>query len=432
MNGTKRTLALSLCVFSYLGAATPINQPPQIHPSDPHRLSIGNSTFTVAGYYPSLGAFTADSDDHTLYQRMIDTLASNGINFFRITLTMGQPYGTSPNPYLRTGPGQATDGGPKFDLNRFDQSFFDYWRNIVEYARARGVVVQIAMLDGWHALGDVVEDNGPGRRWGVVYDYYYATNNVNGLAVFNTNDYFNTQNAVYGYQQALLRKIVDTLGDLPNIVWEVANESGRPDWELPLADVVTSHERSRNFPVHLVMPRDLPGHQFVAGHCDNGAVSTHNDLVAAFGQNRVQISDNDCIGADTADVRRYKAWAALTAGAQINFFHFDLTLPSVLASADAREGMRYIGLQQKFVQDLGIDLAGMHPADNEVTYGWALGRTGSEYIIYMSGGWTSIPSIPSASRAVWFNTRDGSSFSAGAGPYFVAPDGYDWILYVKR
>ena len=34
----------------------------------------------------------------------------------------------SPHPWLRTGPGKATDDGLKFDLAKFDQSFFDRLR----------------------------------------------------------------------------------------------------------------------------------------------------------------------------------------------------------------------------------------------------------------------------------------------------------------
>ena len=34
----------------------------------------------------------------------------------------------SPQPWQRTGPGKATDGGLKFDLTRFDQGYFDRLR----------------------------------------------------------------------------------------------------------------------------------------------------------------------------------------------------------------------------------------------------------------------------------------------------------------
>jgi hypothetical protein len=409
------------------------DQTPKIHPFDPHRLAIGGATWTLAGYYPSVGAFTTDRDDYTLYQRMIDAMADRGINYFRIAMTMGQPYGNSMNPYLRTGPGHAQDGRPKFDLTQFDQSYFDYWRRVVEHARNRGVVIQICMFDSWHARDEVVESNGESLIWGLKYDYYFHANNVNGLHVSRTTDLYDPGNTVFEYQQALIRKMIDTLGDLPNIVWEIANESGQTPWEILHADYVTSYERSRQFHQHLVMPRDLPGHQYVPGQCDNTPSVVHAELVNAFAQNRVLISDNDCTDAGSPNIRRGKAWAALTAGAQINLFHFELTSDEVLASQDAVDGMRYVGFQRKFVSDLGIDLAGMRPYDNEVSNGWALGNYGSEYIVYLpNGGSTSIYSLASTSRAVWFDPRSGISFNAGPGTNFTAPDTNDWVLYVRR
>jgi hypothetical protein len=202
----------------------------------------------LAGYYPSIGAFNTDTDDRTLYRRMIDAMADRGINYFRIAMSMGQPYANSMNPYLRTGPGMANDGRPKFDLTQFDQSYFDYWRSVVEYARQRGVVAQVCMLDSWHARDEIVERNGSDiTTWGLRYDYYFHSNNVNDLRVFRTDDLYDPDNPVSAYRQALIRKIVDTLGDLPNIVWEIANESGRTSWEVLNADFVTAHERSRQF-----------------------------------------------------------------------------------------------------------------------------------------------------------------------------------------
>ena len=415
-------------------SASSVSEPPKISAADGHRLSIGSATFTLAGYYPSIGAFTTDRNDYTLYQRMIDAMAARGINYFRIAMNMGQPYGNAINPYLRTGPGLATDGRPKFDLAQFDQSYFDYWRRVVTYARDRGVVVQLCMLDSWHSRDDIVEVNlGDLFTWGLRFDYYFPANNINGLNVAQPGSMFDLSNPVNTYQQALMRKIVDTLGDLPNIVWEIANESGQTAWEIHQADYVTAYERSRQLKQHLVMPRDLPGHQYVPGQCDNSPANTHADLVQAFAQNRVLISDNDCTDAGTPEIRRQKAWAALTAGAQVDVFHFELTSDEVLASQDATSGMRYVGLQRKFVSDLGLDLAGMRPWDGEVSNGWALGRYGQEYIVYLPhGGTTSVYSLASTSRAIWFNPRDGSSGPAGAGTTLTAPDNNDWVLYVHR
>ncbi len=106
---------------------------PRIHPLDPHRFEQNGTVWYPVGYYPSIGALTADQNDYTsYYMTLIDTLASHNINYFRNVFTMGQQFGDTTIPYQRTGPGNAADGRPKYDLAQFDQNHFDYWFAIVE------------------------------------------------------------------------------------------------------------------------------------------------------------------------------------------------------------------------------------------------------------------------------------------------------------
>ena len=44
----------------------------------------------------------------------------------------------TPQPWPRTGPGDATDGKPRFDLDQFDPAFFDRLRDRVVDGRRRG------------------------------------------------------------------------------------------------------------------------------------------------------------------------------------------------------------------------------------------------------------------------------------------------------
>ena len=53
-----------------------------------------------------------------------------------------------PFPWRRSGPGQATDGGPKFDLTKFDQSFFDRLRKRVQALRKAGIYVGVYPFTG--------------------------------------------------------------------------------------------------------------------------------------------------------------------------------------------------------------------------------------------------------------------------------------------
>src|SRR5215831_16346115 len=47
--------------------------------------------------------------------------------FSNLPVTAAHPpdFIVSPNPWMRTGPGLATDGGPKFDLRKFESVYFD-------------------------------------------------------------------------------------------------------------------------------------------------------------------------------------------------------------------------------------------------------------------------------------------------------------------
>ena len=49
-------------------------------------------------------------------------------------------------PFARTGPGQAFDGKPKFDVTQFNQAYFDRLRQRVEAAQERGCYVAVMLF----------------------------------------------------------------------------------------------------------------------------------------------------------------------------------------------------------------------------------------------------------------------------------------------
>src|SRR6202042_2564355 len=54
----------------------------------------------------------------------------------------------SPQPWQRTGPGKATDGGLKFDLTRFDQAYFDRLRSRTQALNEAGIYAGIYLFTG--------------------------------------------------------------------------------------------------------------------------------------------------------------------------------------------------------------------------------------------------------------------------------------------
>ena len=174
----------------------------------------------------------------------------------------------SPQPWARTGPGTAGDGKPRFDLDRFDDEFFNRLRERVATAGEAGFYVGVMLFDGWALHLSPPPDHVEGHPW-------HLANNVNGIAAASINDLqvLPLDPRIAALQEAYMRKVVDTLHDLPNVLWEVANESSgdgsvtqefadflgmdeapvwgdSTDWQYWVIDVVKRHETERGYDVH--------------------------------------------------------------------------------------------------------------------------------------------------------------------------------------
>jgi hypothetical protein len=126
----------------------------------------------------------------------------------------------APQPWARTGPGEAKDGKPKFDLTRLDDAFFDRLRERVVAAGNRGIYVDVLLFDGFGIHLSPAPDNVEGHP-------FHADNNVNGVSIRSILDYqvLPLDPRVQELQDAYIRRVVDTVHDLPNVLYEVANES---------------------------------------------------------------------------------------------------------------------------------------------------------------------------------------------------------------
>jgi len=126
----------------------------------------------------------------------------------------------TPQPWPRTGPGKAKDGKPKFDLSVFDPAYFERLRDYVVAAGNEGIYVSVMLFEGFALHLSLAPDNVEGHP-------FYAANNVNEIGITSINDYqvLPLDARVQALQEAYIRKVVDTVQDLPNVLYEVANES---------------------------------------------------------------------------------------------------------------------------------------------------------------------------------------------------------------
>jgi hypothetical protein len=212
--------------------------------------------------------------DYDAYLAFLEEHGHNFIRLWRWEQFRSQAAGggfhlcMSPQPWPRTGQGAANDGKPRFDLDSFDSAFFSRLRERVRAAGERGIYVGVMLFEGWALHLSPAPDNVEGHP-------FHAANNVNGVGIRSILDYqtLPLDARVLELQQAYIRKMVDTVHDLPNVLWEVANESSgggtvdagfarmlgleqppewgdSTEWQYWVISVVKSHEKERGYDPH--------------------------------------------------------------------------------------------------------------------------------------------------------------------------------------
>lgn len=223
------------------------------------------------------GEACSDTPERMDFDAYLDFLEERGHNFIRLwrweqfrsyTAVADYHLCMSPQPWARTGPGEASDGKPKFDLHRFDDEYVRRLRDRVIAAGERGMYVAVMLFEGWGLHLSTVPLNVEGHP-------FHATNNVNGVGIGSILDYqvLPLAASVQGLQEAYVRHVIDTLHDRPNVLWEVANESSgggevdlefatflgldhapewgdSTDWQYWVIDTVKRYEEQMGYPPH--------------------------------------------------------------------------------------------------------------------------------------------------------------------------------------
>jgi hypothetical protein len=164
--------------------------------------------------------------DYDAYLRFLTERGHNYIRLWRWEHVRSQAaagnfhLNMSRQPWVRTGPELAKDGKPRFDLERMDQGYFERLRDRVVKAGDAGIYVGVLLFDGWALHLSPPPDHIEGHP-------FHALNNSNGISATSIDDLqvLPLDPRVQEIQETYIRKVVDTLHDLPNVLWEVANES---------------------------------------------------------------------------------------------------------------------------------------------------------------------------------------------------------------
>jgi hypothetical protein len=207
------------------------------------------------------------------FDEYLDFMVSHGHNFMRLWMFEHPKFASwtpvpilfDPVPWARTGPGVAADGKPKFNLEAWDEEYFKRLRERTAKAGRRGIYASVMLFQGW-SLHKTRADYGD--PW--PYHPFNAANNVNAIDVpFTRTDddehpcLHSTLNAdVLAKQEAYVRKVIETVNDLDNVLYEIINEGGATQWQYHFIDFIHRVEQSmpKQHPVgmtHRISPKQF-------------------------------------------------------------------------------------------------------------------------------------------------------------------------------
>jgi hypothetical protein len=179
------------------------------------------------------------------YRAYLDFLHAQNHNFIRfwaresIRASSGAPSDRSPLPWKRVGPELANDGGPKFNLREFNPIFFDRLRARVIEAGEQGIYVSVMLFSRYfdwptHPLNSRNNTNG-------IDGDLNGDNDGREIHTFAVP-------AVIELQKSYVRKVIDTVNDLDNVLYEIGNElrGDTVEWQYEMINFI--HDYERNLP----------------------------------------------------------------------------------------------------------------------------------------------------------------------------------------
>jgi uncharacterized protein DUF6298/collagenase-like protein with putative collagen-binding domain len=355
----------------------------------------------------------------------------------------------APMPYLRSGPGTARDGKPKFNVAQFNPAYFARMRQRVLDAGQRGIYVAIMLFDGWS-----IEDKGiVGNPW--LGHPFQRDNNSNGIDGDPNYDGQGLEThtlqipAIVALQEAYVRQVVDAVNDLDNVLYEISNESrpgtGAETWENHMIAYVKQYEGGKPKQHPVGMTSLFPGGNnadLFASAADwispNGAMS---NPPAADGR-KVILNDSDHLCGTCFE--EPWVWESLTRGLNpIYMDPYDGAFPTLTQYNVGDPALALVRRNLGYARTYAtrMNLAAMRPRGDLASSGYCLANPiaqGAEYLVYLPTGGSvtvNLSGTPGELTVEWFNPSTGQAtaggtITGGASRSFTAPFNGDAVLYL--
>lgn len=452
----------------------------RVHPRNPRYFTVDGKTaiyLTGSHTWANLqdGGYRGVTEDFD-YLRYLDFLEEYHHNFIRLWTWEHTSYSHghlqrirwNPTCFLRTGPGNAQDGYPRYDLNTVNQEYLDRLRNRVAIAQQRGIYVAVMLFQGFSISQKTNKPVDPSRGNPWTGHPFHRDNNINGIDGDTNGDEKGHEihtmaiPAVTRIQEAYVRRVIDAINDLDNVIWEIGNElhGSSTEWQYHIIRLIREYERDKpkQHPIWMTFQWDAIDRGTNANLFNSpaDAVSPAVESQADYkfdpppaDGSKVIISDTDHlwgIGGSEAWL-----WKSFCRGLNPIFMDpyddvGDSPLPRGIIDGRKKPSKweslrRAMGDTRRYAERM--DLAAMTPQGDLSSTGYCLANPGVEYLVFSPDGKPFTLDLSSASGRLlveWFDVTASEPSKAGSitagkkSQRFTPPRSFprDAVLYLSR
>lgn len=454
---------IKIFLLAFLLSATDLlfAQPIRLHPENPHYFLYKTKPLVLITSGEHYGAVLNSAFDYSTY---LDILQKNGFNLTRAFVgsycegsyldfaptlkatdddnqnSLAPRYGKLIAPWARSNETGYTNGGNKFDLAKWDDSYFKRLKDFCSLAAKKNIIVELVMFSANY--GPATWLNSP----------LNAKNNVNDTETVAYNETHLLKNEkLITRQKEMVRKIVTELNSFDNIYFEICNEpywiKGIPEVEasikvqqfLPEIDewqqVISNEikEAEKTLPKKHLIAQNYANTYYKIEKMDNN-VSILNfhyayppKTVTDNYQLNKPLSFDETADGQNAPDRRREAWAFLLAGGAVydnldwSFTHDDPTglgrniLGKRQSGKEVREQLSILAKtinRFNFIKSKPIDGSYRNSLPDDISF-HGLIIEGKDYLVYfiknksLNNAQWSIPLVKGNYELKWSDPIDG-------------------------
>jgi hypothetical protein len=252
----RKTCWLFSIIFSLNSYGQSFNGTLRLNPENPRYFTdnSGKSIYLTGSHtWANFQEAGLVSDSLFEWKKYLEMMKANKHNFMKLWVWEQAKLGSwsskeivfSPMPYQQI----LQNGKVKYDLSKWNQAYFNRLRQRVIEAGKQGIYVSVMLFQGWSQQKEQIKSGNP---W--LFHPFNPDNNINGVGTQvadNKEDdaekgtlHALKNGDILKQQEAYTQKVLETINDLDNVLFEIINEGGTKDWQYHIINFIKKTEKA--------------------------------------------------------------------------------------------------------------------------------------------------------------------------------------------